>query len=207
VIAPPPPPADDGEVRATYTMRRSDLLAAGVAASRQSITVNTIGAFAMAAGIASALITGVVGFFELVVPVVFGAAFLSGYAAGGITALAASRRPDLMQAPVELTANREGLTTRTSKARSEVRWSAYKRILVTGSLILLDVGTGAISMVPRHAFTDEELGRVLRWADAAGVLDRRPVWRSMAIGIALGIVVLVVLTAGTYLVARSLGGG
>ena len=198
---PPPPPSDDGEVRVTYTMTNGDILTAGVAASRQSITVNTIGAFALIAGIASALVTGVLGFFELVLPVAFGAAFLSGYAAGGLSALAATRRPDVMRAPIVLAANREGVSTTTSKGRSEVRWSMYKRVVLTGSTLLFDLGTGAGAMVPRHAFSDEQLGRVLHWADGAGVLDRKPVWRSMATGIALGIVVFVVLTVGTFLVA------
>jgi hypothetical protein len=193
-------------VRVTYTMTSSDLLAAGVAASRQSVTINTIGAFAVAAALLSAVVTGVGGLFEFFLPLAFGAAFLSGYAAGGLSALAASRRPDLVRAPMEFRATRDGVVMTASKGRSEARWSMYKRVIETGSTVLFDFGTGAASMVPSRAFTAEERGRLRGWAESAGVLDRSPAWRPMAVGIALGIVGVLVATALTYVVVRLANG-
>jgi hypothetical protein len=197
-----PPGADPEEVHVTYTMTSSDLLAGGVAASRQSVMINTIGAFAVVAALLSFVVTRVAGLFDFFVPMVFGVAFLSGYAAGSLSALGASRRPDLVRAPIEFRATRDGVAMTNSKGRSEARWSMYKRVVETRSVVVFDFGTGAASMVPSRAFTPEERRLIRRWADSAGVLDPSPAWRSMALGVALGIVGVFVVTGLTYGVAR-----
>ena len=204
----PPPPAgpNPAEVRVTYAMTTSDILAGGVAASRSSIATNAIGAFALACGVLVWFITGTLGFFEFVAPVVFGAAFLSGYAAGGISAFMASRRPDLMRAQTDLTASAEGLVISTPTARSQVRWSMYKHVRDRGSTILLDLGMGAMSMLPSRVLSAEQRAQLLHWADAAGVLDLRPWWRSFAIGVVLGVVLAAAIPAAVVVMANLTGG-
>jgi hypothetical protein len=174
---------EDAAVVVDYSLTTGDTFAAGLAASRYSVMANGLGAALAGSGLFSILANGD---WTGLIPATIGLLFMSGVVFAGISALAMSRRKDLLQMSYRLIVDPERIRTESPMMNGDASWASYKRVRPTRSTLLLELGTGVAVMIPLRALAPDELARVLGWAEAAGVLDRSSSLRPTLLGIALG---------------------
>ena len=184
----PLPPSDafggSDAVRVTYTMTTGDVRRAATGLSRFSLGTNALGWALLLSGLFTVVANG-----DLIGILVglLGVFFLTGDAAGLISAFMVSRRPDLLREPVTLTVTRDGIRTATQSMSGEARWASYKRVRVTGTALILELGTGPAVIIPTRAFESADLDRVRGWAIAAGVMSSSSPARAYVLGFLLGL--------------------
>lgn len=186
LVLPPPPgvAASQGAVRVTYTMTARDVRLTATGISRYSVMTDAVGWALVLSGLFSVVANG-----ELLGIAIglLGALFLTGDAAGWISAVMVSQRKDLLRQPVDLTVTSEGIQTVTASMSGHALWTSYKRVRVTGPGLVLELGTGPAVIIPTRAFGERELDRVRGWAAAAGILETSSPARAYVLGFLLGL--------------------
>jgi hypothetical protein len=128
-----------------------------------------------------------------------GVALVSGVLGGLLTALGLRRRPDLLAAEAGVEADALGVRLSYLGVTSEVAWSAFRRVRDTGTALLFDFGTGAVTFVPCRAFDTAQLAALRGLARDGGVLDRRgsagPMMSGVMMGALAAIVFIIVVVA------------
>lgn len=70
------------------------------------------------------------------------------------------RNPELNQR-VEVSADNDGVTYRTSRSATQVKWSAYRRLVEGPDAFVLEYGRDMIHIIPVETFADPEAFRQL----------------------------------------------
>jgi hypothetical protein len=159
-----------------------DYVMTAVASASRSVIAIALGTYLVLIAIVPILGGDLASWMSMLV----GLALLSGFYVAPFIWSAVRRRPDLMLGPHHVTVDAWGVRTETATARAELAWPTFRRVRETAGGFLLDYGTGANALIPKHAFDAATLVRFRELAAGAGKLDQSSRWRGTAIGIAIG---------------------
>jgi hypothetical protein len=176
-----------GAVQFTSTPRASDVIWNAAEMVRSSILATAIGTFATTTGLLGLIVLR----NPLVLPVVIvGIAFLTGLFVVPFVWWAIYRRPDLVLAPFEVSADEGGVSMVTPTTRARHEWSVFRSIRETGRAFVLDTGAGVSFSVAKRDVSDADIAGLRALVRRKGVL--RPTSglasRRTLLGIAIGLV-------------------
>jgi hypothetical protein len=174
--------ADDSAVHLTYRMTSRDLGKATMQAVSFSVGSNAIGAFL----VATSLIGILNGDLLSVAALLLGLAILTGLYCVPFVLWATRRRADLLLAEQNLAIDGWGVRSSTLVASSQQAWPTFRRVRELTDGFMLDYGTGAAALVPKHAFDAVSIERFREFALGAGKLDASPAWEARVKGIVIG---------------------
>jgi len=164
-IAAPAGPTD-GSVSLTYRIRVSEYVGAVALLTRHSRGIQVFGAVITVIGLLTFFIgTDIATWLP---PVVFGLLTLSGLYVVPFAWIGLRRRRELVEGPTTVTADASGITTGASYGQSHVSWELYARIREIGGWFFLDIGTGASNIIPKRAFSPEDLALFRKLIAEAG---------------------------------------
>ena len=188
---PPAPPGASIDVR--YRMTIGDIFRASAEGSRYSrmmVLFGALGAFGSLFGILNGDMLSLI---WLVVVI----AFVSGILPGALVAAFARQRRDLVAREIRLQADGAGIRMHSPGASSDVDWATFRRMRDMSSAVLLDLGTGAATFVPKRALTPAEQVLLLDLGRRTGLLEAGSSWKMPLVGVLLGLAVGLVLVALT----------
>jgi ADP-ribose pyrophosphatase len=161
--------APDGgaeSIEVTYRVRLAEHLLAVAVLTRHTRSAQVFGAVATVIG-GLALINHFDASAWLPL-LIFGILTLSGFFSVPFVWLAVRRRRELIEEPTNLVVDSTGLTHRRSFGESHLAWHVFDRVRELGGWFFLDTGAGANYLIPKGAFSAEELATFRRLIAAAG---------------------------------------
>ena len=173
-------------VQFTSTPAASDVLWNAAEMARSSIFATAVGTFATTTGLLGVIVLR----NPLVVPVlIFGVALLTGLFVVPFVWWAIHRRPDLVLAPLEVSADEGGVSMVTPTTRGRHDWSVFRSIRETGRAFVLDTGAGVALLVAKRGVSDADIAGMRALAQRKGVLRPTTGLASLRtlVGIAIGL--------------------
>jgi ADP-ribose pyrophosphatase len=159
-------------VTVSYGLTQREVIGASVSMARRSTGIRLLGLFVVA-------ITGIavlMGDLLSVLGLLIGLALATGWAVAPFAWWQFRKRPDLIGAKTNLTADESGIEIDSPLAQGHVAWSTFRRVHDAGGCLLFDSAAGSVMVVPKRAFSPSELAAVYRLLDRNGLLpggDRR----------------------------------
>ena len=153
-------------VTVSYGLTRGEVVGASVSMARRSIGIRLLGLFVVA-------ITGIavlMGDLLSVLGLLIGLALATGWAVAPFAWWQFRKRPDLIGATTNLTADESGIEIDSPLAQGHVAWSTFRRVHDAGGCLLFDSAAGSVMVVPKRAFSPSELAAVYRLLDRNGLL-------------------------------------
>ena len=194
------PAADGATVRFTSYPSQGDILNNAAALARRSAVSQAVGAFATTI----AIVAIVLGEWWIVFFLAFGLLLLSGYFIVPFMWISIRKRRDLILAPVQVEADRQGVTMTTKQASVRQSWSVYRRVRETHEAFLLEIGTGAVGIIVKAGVSETDQAAFRGLLKGAGLIKppdgilrrlRPLLW------IAIGVAAAAALIAGPRFVA------
>jgi ADP-ribose pyrophosphatase len=153
-------------VTVSYGLTQREVVGASVSMARRSTGIRLLGLFVIA-------ITGIavlMGDLLSVVGLLIGLALATGLAVAPFAWWQFRKRPDLIGATTNLTADAGGMEIDSPLAQGHVAWSTFRRVHDVGGCLLFDSAAGSVMVVPKRAFSPSELAAVYRLLDRNGLL-------------------------------------
>jgi 8-oxo-dGTP pyrophosphatase MutT (NUDIX family) len=162
-----PPVARSGDaVTVSYGLTQREVVGAAVSMARGSLGIRLLGLLVIA-------ITGIavlMGDLLSVLGLLLGLALVTGWAVAPFAWWQFRKRPDLIGATTNLTADAAGMEIDSPLAQGHMAWSTFRRVRDAGGSLLFDTAAGSVMIVPKRAFSPSELGAVYRLLDRNGLL-------------------------------------
>ena len=159
-------------VTVSYGLTQREVVGASVSMARRSTGIRVLGLLVI-------VITGIavlMGDLLSVLGLLLGLALATGWAVAPFAWWQFRKRPDLIGATTNLTADASGIEIDSPLAHGHMAWSTFRRVHDAGGCLLLDSAAGSVMVVPKRAFSPSELATVYRLLDRNGLLpkgDRR----------------------------------
>jgi ADP-ribose pyrophosphatase len=153
-------------VTVSYGLTQREVVGASVSMARRSTGIRLLGLFVIA-------ITGIavlMGDLLSVVGLLIGLALATGLAVAPFAWWQFRKRPDLIGATTNLTADAGGMEIDSPLAQGHVAWSTFRRVHDAGGCLLFDSAAGSVMVVPKRAFSPSELAALYRLLDRNGLL-------------------------------------
>jgi ADP-ribose pyrophosphatase len=159
-------------VRLTYRLGLSEYVGAVALLTRHSRGLQAFGSVIAVIGLLAFFIGADT--LTWLPPVFFGLAVVSGLFMVPIAWIGLRRRRELVEEPMTVVADASGITTTASYGQSHAGWQLYTRVREVGDWFFLDTGAGANHLIPKRAFSPEDLATFRRLiADAGFGMDGR----------------------------------
>ncbi len=198
---PAEPKATHPVVSFTVLPTQGDVIRNAMAASRGSTSTVAVGTFAATVGVVTLVLATDLP-LAWAPPLVFGLAMLTGTFTVPFVWWTIRRRRDLILAPMEVTADAEGVELTSAVASGRQAWSIFRRARELPSAFLFETGTSLAMSIPTSGAPPAELEAfrvlladvgLLRSTDGGDL-------RQTLIGTAIGLVAAIVALAVPYLV-------
>jgi len=187
-------------VRFTTRPTTGDILWNAAALLRRSAVGLVVGTFTTAAS----LILIALGDLPSAIMLAFGLALLSGTFAVPFVWWSIRQRRDLILAPVEVVADRDGISLASTVANAHQNWSFYRRARETSRAFLLNTGAGGVVPITKRGMDEAEVAAFRGMLQRVGLLAPLSLSERLRplLWVAVGLVVVGALT----FVPRFIGG-
>ena len=153
-------------VSLTYRLRLSEYVGAVALLTRHSRGLQAFGSVIAVIGLLAFFIGADT--LTWLPPVVFGLAVLTGLFMVPFAWIGLRRRRELVEEPMTVVADTSGITTSASYGQSHAGWQLYTRVREIGDWFFLDTGAGANHLIPKRAFSAEDLALFRKLIAEAG---------------------------------------
>jgi ADP-ribose pyrophosphatase len=154
-------------VTVSYGLTQREVVGAAVSMARGSTGIRLLGLFVVVITSMAVLAGDLLSVLGLVV----GVALVTGWAVAPFAWWQFRKRPDLIGATTNLTADASGIEIDSPLAQGHMAWSTFRRVRDAGGSLLFDTAAGSVMIVPKRAFSPSELGSVYRLLDRNGLLS------------------------------------
>ena len=168
-----------------------------IAITRSSMVSTAIGTFATTSGLLATVLTGDI---SSVVVLLAGLSFLTGVFVVPFVWWPIHQRRDLVLAPVDVVADKSGVSFTTATSTGRHDWSVFRRVRETSGAFIFDTGTNVAILILKRDVAERDVAGMRSLLVATGMLrptttgvDRlRPL---LGVAVGLGAVGLVIIGA------------
>jgi ADP-ribose pyrophosphatase len=153
--------------RAAYRMTQREIVLANVEFARRSTFTRVMGLILGALGLFGVLSLGdpiSIGMLVLAL------SFVTGWFAAPFAWFQARKRPDLVSAEVQLTADERGLRIASALINGLTRWETFRSVHESKAFFFFDTAAGQNITVPKRVFEPADLATLYRLLDRHGLL-------------------------------------
>ncbi len=170
-----------------------------IAITRSSMVSTAIGTFATTSGLLATVLTGDI---SSVVVLLAGLSFLTGVFVVPFVWWPIHQRRDLVLAPVDVVADKSGVSFTTATSTGRHDWSVFRRVRETSGAFIFDTGTNVAILVAKRDVSERDVAGLRSLLVATGTMrppttgvDRlRPL-----LGVAVGIGATAFIVIGAIL--------
>ena len=170
-----------------------------IAITRSSMVSTAIGTFATTSGLLATVLTGDI---SSVVVLLAGLSFLTGVFVVPFVWWPIHQRRDLVLAPVDVVADKSGVSFTTATSTGRHDWSVFRRVRETSGAFIFDTGTNVAILIAKRDVAERDVAGMRSLLVATGTL--RPTTTGVdrlrpLLGVAVGIGATAFIVIGAIL--------